>query len=261
MNDPTSAIDAIQYAQVTGSLYPLSIEYQWLNPELKDAPIAVFLHEGLGSIALWKDWPQSLCDRLGCRGLVYSRPGYGRSTPRRADEHWAGDFLHHQAQVVLPALLDAIGINESERARMWIIGHSDGGSIALLYASAYPESLAGVAVLAPHVFVEPMTVQAITRHEALMRAAPCARGLSPTIRTWIPLSMVGTTHGWIPRSFIGTLRRRSNPSAGRCSPFKATTTNTRPCSRSTRSRQRFLTLISSNCRAAVIRLTATQPKQ
>ncbi|MFM0048122.1 alpha/beta fold hydrolase [Caballeronia grimmiae] len=155
--------DHVHFAELNCGAYPLSIEYQWINADRSDAPVVLFLHEGLGSIALWKDWPQSLCDRLGCRGLVYSRPGYGRSTPRPAGEKWPVDFLHVQAQVVLPALLDAIGFDDAERRRMWIVGHSDGGSIALLYASAFPDALAGAAVLAPHTFVEAMTVDAISQ--------------------------------------------------------------------------------------------------
>ncbi|MDR5856603.1 alpha/beta hydrolase [Caballeronia sp. LZ062] len=201
MNDTNNAIDAVQYAQVTGGSYPLSIEYQWINPELRDAPIAVFLHEGLGSIALWKDWPQSLCDRLNCRGLVYSRPGYGRSTPRRSDEHWTADFLHHQAQVVLPALLDAIGVSQAERARMWVIGHSDGGSIALLYASAYPDSLAGLAVLAPHVFVEPMTVDAITQARAAYESGELRTRLRPYHEN-VDSAFYGWNDAWLSPAFL-----------------------------------------------------------
>ncbi|MDR5733757.1 alpha/beta hydrolase [Caballeronia sp. LZ025] len=155
--------DHVQFAELNCGAYPLSIEYQWINADRSDAPVVLFLHEGLGSIALWKDWPQSLCDRLGCRGLVYSRPGYGRSTPRPAGEKWRSDFLHLQARVVLPALLDAIDFDDAERRRTWIVGHSDGGSIALLYASAFPDALAGAAVLAPHTFVEAMTVDAISQ--------------------------------------------------------------------------------------------------
>src|SRR5258708_38574710 len=109
----------------------LRLEYQWLNAERVDAPVAVFLHEGLGSIAMWKDWPQSLCDRLGFRGLVYSRPGYGRSTPREHGVKWPVGFMHRQAHDVLPALLDALHVDADERPRMWVVGHSDGGSIAL----------------------------------------------------------------------------------------------------------------------------------
>ncbi len=139
----------------------LDIEYRWLNAHLADAPLAVFLHEGLGSVAMWKDWPQTLCDRLGMRGLVYSRPGYGRSTPRPRDVKLPVDFMSVQARDVLPALLDALDVNAAERKRMWVIGHSDGGSITLLYAAAFPDALAGAVVIAPHVFVEDISVDSI----------------------------------------------------------------------------------------------------
>jgi pimeloyl-ACP methyl ester carboxylesterase len=139
----------------------LNIEYRWLNAHLADAPLAVFLHEGLGSVAMWKDWPQNLCDRLGMRGLVYSRPGYGRSTPRPHHVKLPVDFMSVQARDVLPALLDALDVNAQERKRMWLIGHSDGGSITLLYAAAFPNALAGAVVIAPHVFVEDISVASI----------------------------------------------------------------------------------------------------
>ena len=139
----------------------LNIEYRWLNAHLADAPLAVFLHEGLGSVAMWKDWPQTLCDGLGMRGLVYSRPGYGRSTPRPHDVKLPVDFMSVQAREVLPALLDALDVNEAERKRMWLIGHSDGGSITLLYAAAFPDALAGAVAIAPHVFVEDISVASI----------------------------------------------------------------------------------------------------
>ncbi|MDB5784671.1 alpha/beta fold hydrolase [Caballeronia mineralivorans] len=145
----------------------LRLEYQWLNAGRTDAPIAVFLHEGLGSIAMWKDWPQKLCEQLGFRGLVYSRPGYGGSTPREADVKWPVDFMHRQAYDILPALLDAIGTDDAERARMWVIGHSDGGSVALLYAAAFPDALGGVIAIAPHVFVEDVSVKAIAEATVL----------------------------------------------------------------------------------------------
>jgi pimeloyl-ACP methyl ester carboxylesterase len=149
------------FAEVTNGPYPVRIEYRWIHAGRSDAPIALFLHEGLGSIALWKDWPRVLCDRLNCRGLVYSRAGYGKSTPRKQGEKWPIEFLHHQARDVLPELLDALNIDDRERKRMWLIGHSDGGTIALLYASAFPDALAGLAVMTPHVLVEDMTIEAI----------------------------------------------------------------------------------------------------
>ncbi|MEM5389279.1 alpha/beta hydrolase [Paraburkholderia phymatum] len=139
----------------------LEIEYRWLNAHRVDAPLAVFLHEGLGSVAMWKDWPQVLCDRLGMRGLVYSRPGYGRSTPRPHDVKLPVHFMSVQARDVLPALLDALGVSVKERQCMWLIGHSDGGSITLLYAAAFPDALAGAVVIAPHVFVEDISVESI----------------------------------------------------------------------------------------------------
>ena len=75
--------------------------------ERTDAPLLVFLHEGLGSIAMWKDFPERLCEAGGFRGLVFSRPGYGRSTPREPEETWDVDFMHRQAHEVLPAFFEA----------------------------------------------------------------------------------------------------------------------------------------------------------
>lgn len=136
---------------------PVQMEYQWIAPERRSAPLMVFLHEGLGSVAMWKDFPQQLCEAGGWRGLVFSRPGYGRSTPRAQDEVWGVDFMHRQAQEVLPAVLAALGIAEP----VWLFGHSDGASIALLYAASFPKQVRGLVVLAPHIFVEPVTLQNI----------------------------------------------------------------------------------------------------
>ncbi|WP_027799870.1 alpha/beta fold hydrolase [Paraburkholderia dilworthii] len=155
----------------TASHGPLRIEYRWLNNAAADgashAPIAVFLHEGLGSIAMWRDWPQSLCERLGMRGLVYSRPGYGLSTPRPHHVKWPVHFMTDQARDILPALLDALDIGMRERRRMWVIGHSDGGSIALLYAALHSDALAGAVAIAPHLFVEGLSVQSIAQTKLL----------------------------------------------------------------------------------------------
>lgn len=134
-----------------------SIEYQWIAPERSAAPLVVFLHEGLGSLAMWKHFPQQLCEAAGCRGLVYSRPGYGRSTPRAAGQRWAPDFMHRQAHDVLPALLRAVNAS----GPLWLLGHSDGASIALLYAATNP--LAGCVVMAPHTMVEAVSLASIER--------------------------------------------------------------------------------------------------
>lgn len=146
-----------QWAAIRWRDRAVRVEYVRIAPERRDAPLLVFLHEGLGSVAMWKDFPERLCQAGGFRGLVFSRPGYGRSTPRDADEVWDVDFMHRQAHEVLPALLDALGIDEPP----WLFGHSDGGSIALLYAARFPQRVAGLVVLAPHILVEDVTVENI----------------------------------------------------------------------------------------------------
>lgn len=140
----------------------IHIEFQWVGLQDPQAPVMVFLHEGLGSLSMWRQFPDTLCKAAGCRGLVYSRPGYGRSTPRPADELWNLDFMHRQAHEVLPHLLDALGIGPNHSS-VWLFGHSDGGSIALLYAAQTTEHLAGAIVLAPHIMVEDITVSSIEK--------------------------------------------------------------------------------------------------
>src|SRR3990167_1820232 len=99
--------EAVAFVEVDWAWRTVRIEHRWIAPERTTAPLIVFLHEGLGSLSMWKDFPQRLCDAVGCRGLVYSRPGYGRSTPRASEEAWGLDFMHQQAHEVLPAFLHA----------------------------------------------------------------------------------------------------------------------------------------------------------
>jgi len=146
----------IEFADVAWSHRPLRLEYEWVGVADSPHPVMVYLHEGLGSVAMWRDFPERLCQALGRRGLVYSRYGYGRSTRRPADEHWTPDFMHAQAHEVLPALLAALDIE-----RPWLFGHSDGGSIALLYAASFPDAVSGVVVVAPHIMVEDLSVRSI----------------------------------------------------------------------------------------------------
>lgn len=157
----TGAILSVPYR---GGL--VDIEHRWLAPERVGAPLVIFLHEGLGSLSAWRDFPARLCDAGGFRGLIYSRPGYGRSTPRRPDERWTPEFMHEQARELLPALLLALGV-DSEAQPPWLLGHSDGGSIALIFAASFPTRVAGLIVLAPHLFVEDISIASI---EAVRRA-------------------------------------------------------------------------------------------
>jgi pimeloyl-ACP methyl ester carboxylesterase len=153
---------AVEFIDIDWAGCKVSIEHQWIAREKTAAPLIIFLHEGLGSVAMWKDFPQRLCEAIGLRGLVYSRPGYGSSTPRAAGEAWGLDFMHRQAKEVLPALLTALGI-DAATDHPWLLGHSDGGSIALLYAASYPKRIAGAIVLAPHILVEDVSVSSIEK--------------------------------------------------------------------------------------------------
>jgi pimeloyl-ACP methyl ester carboxylesterase len=118
------------------------------------APELVFLHEGLGCAALWRDFPDRVAAATGRGALVYSRRGYGGSEPAPLPRPVR--FMHDEAWDVLPALLAATGI-----ARPVLVGHSDGASIALLHAARFP--VAAVVALAPHVFVEDLSVASIAR--------------------------------------------------------------------------------------------------
>ncbi|MDR3368198.1 alpha/beta hydrolase [Rhodoferax sp.] len=153
---------AAEFVEIDWAGRTVRIEHLWIAPHRSSAPLIVFLHEGLGSLAMWRDFPKQLCEAAGCRGLVYSRPGYGRSTPRADEEAWGLDFMHQQAHEVLPALLSALGVDPVAQPP-WLFGHSDGASIALLYAAQFPQALAGAIVLAPHILVEDLSVSSIEK--------------------------------------------------------------------------------------------------
>jgi pimeloyl-ACP methyl ester carboxylesterase len=136
---------------------PCDIEFAFVGDAYPHAPWLVFLHEGLGSLSMWRDFPARLCAACGVRGLVYSRPGYGRSTPRPHDQRWGVDFMHRHAHDVLPALLDALDAPPTYA----LFGHSDGGSIALIHAGDQPERVSRAIVLAPHIIVETLSVASI----------------------------------------------------------------------------------------------------
>jgi pimeloyl-ACP methyl ester carboxylesterase len=145
-------------AQPVAESPPPPLEFEWVGGTASPVTI-VFLHEGLGSVAMWKDFPAALCAACNARGLVYSRSGYGKSPPRSPNADLQPDFMHVQAREALPALLDRLDI----KTPVWLFGHSDGASIALIYASSFPHATLGVVALAPHVFVEPLALSAIAQ--------------------------------------------------------------------------------------------------
>jgi pimeloyl-ACP methyl ester carboxylesterase len=132
------------------------LEYARWAAAGEGAPTLVFLHEGLGSVSLWRDFPARAAQATGCGALAYSRAGYGRSDPGPGP--WGVDFMHREAEV-LPEVLDAAGVGDAV-----LVGHSDGASIALIHAGSAPSPrLRALALLAPHVFVEDVTVASIAR--------------------------------------------------------------------------------------------------
>lgn len=135
------------------------IEYRWFEPPVAapGRPAIVMLHEGLGSVAMWKDFPQRLATAAGCRVMAYSRFGYGGSDPP-AQRYAALQMHRREALEVLPEVLGQLGI-----ASPVLFGHSDGASIAMIYAGARPRQVAGLIVMAPHAFVEDMCIASIQR--------------------------------------------------------------------------------------------------
>lgn len=131
------------------------LEAVWIGPGPDDAPTLVFLHEGLGCVALWREFPARLAAITGCGALVFSRLGYGGSGPCELPR--PVDFMHHEGRSVLPEVIRQTGIHDH-----FLIGHSDGGSIALIYAGdGSRPGLKGVITLAAHVFCEDLTRKSI----------------------------------------------------------------------------------------------------
>lgn len=183
------------HAELRWNERDIRIEYQWVGVSNAAAPTLVFLHEGLGSVALWKEFPDTLCQRLQMRGLVYSRPGYGSSTPRNANEYWGKDFMHQQAWGVLPTLLATLNVQSP-----WLLGHSDGGSIALLYASRFTEQCAGAIVVAPHIMVEDISIRSISE----ARQAYHQRGLREKLARYhedVDSAFLGWNDAWLSPVF------------------------------------------------------------
>lgn len=130
------------------------LNYEWIDAGRPEGPTLVFLHEGLGSIRQWRDFPAKVAAATGCRALVYDRYGYGQSDVLQEPRRGVG-FMHDEALAFLPQLRTALGIGDAI-----LVGHSDGASIALIHAGA-GHAVRGVAVMAPHVFIEEVCLTSI----------------------------------------------------------------------------------------------------
>ncbi|MCZ7556586.1 MAG: alpha/beta hydrolase [Bacteroidia bacterium] len=149
-----SILERAMHIEVNGdSIYVKLLLHR--SPETREqSPTLLFLHEALGSVGQWKSFPKELCQATGCDGVVYDRIGHGQSSPmhKPRDLH----FYQEEAEVVLPALLSALNIR-----RPLLLGHSDGATIALKFASSFPEAAVGVVSMAAHVIIEDITLDGI----------------------------------------------------------------------------------------------------
>jgi pimeloyl-ACP methyl ester carboxylesterase len=134
-----------------------SLEYRFIGPPPEAAPTLVMLHEGLGCVGLWSDFPDKLAAATGAGVVVFSRAGYGASSPVPLPRPLS--YMHDEARATMPALLDAIGFR-----RGILIGHSDGASIAAIYAGSHDDRrLRGISLIAPHFIVEDICVESIAQ--------------------------------------------------------------------------------------------------
>jgi pimeloyl-ACP methyl ester carboxylesterase len=175
----------------------MRLEYRMIGARPDAAPTLVLLHEGLGSVGVWGDFPENLAAATGAGVFTYSRAGYGRSSPAKLPRPVS--FMHDEAREVLPRVLDAIGFR-----RGLLVGHSDGASIAAIYAgSVQDHRVRGLALMAPHFFTEDMGIAEIVRAKAAfeqgnlrarlarLHADPdnafhnwCGPWLDPAFRNW-----------------------------------------------------------------------------
>ena len=169
------------------------LEYEMIGAAQPGAPTLVFLHEGLGSVALWRDFPARLAAATGCPALVYSRLGYGGSDPLTAARPVT--YMHDEALETLPAVLAQLGI-----ADPILIGHSDGASIALIHAGAGRWPVRGLILEAPHVFVEDVCVRQIERAAAAYASGDLRRSLS-RVHANADATFAGWSGVWLDPAF------------------------------------------------------------
>jgi pimeloyl-ACP methyl ester carboxylesterase len=188
-------------------LPPLRLEYRFIGPRPGEAPTLVLLHEGLGSVGMWGDFPDKLAAATGSGVFAYSRVGYGHSTPAKLPR--ALDFMHVEAREILPRVLDAIGFRVG-----LLVGHSDGGSIAAIYGgSVQDHRVRGLVLMAPHFIVEDVTIKAITEirraydtTDVRARFQRWHADADATVRGWTDVWLNNDFSGWDLREDLAYIR-------------------------------------------------------
>jgi pimeloyl-ACP methyl ester carboxylesterase len=172
------------------------LEYTWHGPRPNDAPTLVFLHEGLGCVSMWRDFPARVAEATGCGALVYSRAGYGNSDPIALPRPVS--FMHDEALVTLPQVLDAFTVRDAI-----LVGHSDGGSIALIHAGGNDRAgrVRALVLEAPHVFVEDVGIQSIATAAERYASGQLKRSLERHHGKNVDCAFLGWNEVWLNPAF------------------------------------------------------------
>jgi len=171
------------------------LEVVWHGPLPEEAPTIVFLHEGLGCVAMWRDFPARLAAATSCSALVYSRSGYGRSDPCSLPR--SIHFMHEEGQETLPELLKQAGVQ-----KCILIGHSDGGSIAIIYAGSVTAiPLLGLVTESAHVFCEEKTVHSIRKAKEMFKKGDLCQKLKKYHEDNIDCAFWGWNDVWLQPDF------------------------------------------------------------
>lgn len=171
------------------------LECRHVGPPTDAAPTIVLLHEGLGCVGMWRDFPDRLADRTGLGVFAYSRRGYGRSDPAALPR--GPDYMHREAVDALPAVLDAIGFR-----RGLLLGHSDGASIATIYAGSVPDTrVRGLVLLSPHFFVEDVTLAEIARARRAFETGDLGARLARWHGSNVDVAFRGWCDTWLSTAF------------------------------------------------------------
>ena len=183
------------------------LEYRMIGPRPDAAPTLVMLHEGLGCVGTWGDFPQQLQAATGCGVFVYSREGYGQSSPAALPRPLS--FMHKEAQQTLPKILDAIGFQHG-----LLVGHSDGASIAAIYGGSHQDHrVGGIVLIAPHFIVEDVTSASIAEMrkaydttELRARLARYHTDVDATVHGWSDVWLKGDFRKWDLTEFLAYIR-------------------------------------------------------
>ena len=185
-----------------------SIAYEWINHGASGKPALVFLHEGLGSIKQWRDFPQKVSVATGCPALVYDRYGYGQSDVLQEARRTV-EFMHEEALSSLPELFSVLKIENPI-----LVGHSDGASIALIHAGA-GHAVRGVVAMAPHVFIEPLCLTSIVKAARAFETTDLAQKLGRYHRD-ARKTFYGWADVWLDPEFKGWDIREDYLPSARC---------------------------------------------